>query len=77
MIEALLKAAARGVRVVVLVLNEELNLTVYDAGLARRLEVAFEEDLSYASKISYEEWNSRGIGERIFEWFSFPVRDYL
>jgi cardiolipin synthase len=137
MIEALLKAAARGVRVVVLVpgkidheityrasrsnygrmllggiqifeymaalmhaktmvvdgvwasvgstnfdnrsfaLNEELNLTVYDAGLARRLEAAFEEDLSYASKISYEEWNSRGIGERIFEWFSFPVRDYL
>jgi cardiolipin synthase len=58
-------------------LNEELNLTVYDAELARRLEAAFEEDLSYASKISYEEWNSRGIGERIFEWFSFPVRDYL
>ena len=58
-------------------LNEELNLTVYDAGIARRLEAAFEEDLSYASKISYDEWNSRGIGEPIFEWFSFPVRDYL
>lgn len=137
MIEALLKAAARGVRVVVLVpgkidheityrasrseygrmllggiqifeymaalmhaktmvvdgvwasvgstnfdnrsfaLNEELNLTVYDATLARRLEAAFEEDLRYARKITYEEWNSRGIGERIFELFSFPIRDYL
>ena len=137
MIEALLKAAARGVRVVVLVpgkidheityrasrsnygrmllgniqifeymaallhaktmvvdgvwasvgstnfdnrsfaLNEELNLTVYDAGITRRLEAAFEENLKYARKISYEEWNSRGIGERLFEWFSFPVRDYL
>jgi cardiolipin synthase A/B len=58
-------------------LNEEVNLTVYDAGMARRLEEAFEEDLKYARKITYEEWNSRGIGERIFEFFSFPVRDYL
>jgi cardiolipin synthase len=58
-------------------LNEELNLTVYDTGLARRLEAAFEEDLRYARKITYEEWNSRGIGERIYELFSFPIRDYL
>ena len=137
MIEALLKAAARGVRVVVLVpgkidhqityrasrsnygrmllggiqifeytaalmhaktmvidgvwatvgstnfdnrsfaLNEELNLTVYDAGLARRLEEAFEQDLKYSRKITYEEWSSRGIGERIYEIFAFPVKEYL
>src|SRR5262245_59264276 len=56
-------------------LNEELNLTVYDAGITRRLEAAFDDDLRYARKISYEEWNSRGIGERLFEWFSFPVRE--
>jgi len=54
-----------------------LNLTVYDAGLARRLEAAFEQDLSYSKKITYEEWSSRGIGERIFELFSFPIKDYL
>ena len=58
-------------------LNEELNLTVYDAGIARRLEAACEEDLRHARKISCEESNSRGIGERLFEWFFFPVRDYL
>ena len=58
-------------------LNEEVNLTVYDAALARQLEKAFEEDLKYAKKITYEEWNSRGIGERFFEWFSWPVKDYL
>jgi cardiolipin synthase A/B len=58
-------------------LNEELNLTVYDTGVARRLEEAFEEDLKYSRKITYEEWNSRGIGERIFEFFAFPIRDYL
>lgn len=137
MIEALLKAAARGVRVVVLVpgkidhlityrasrsnygrmllghieifeytaalmhaktmvvdgiwatigstnfdnrsfaLNEELNLTVHHAGLARRLEEAFQGDLKYSRKITYEEWNSRGIGERIAEYFAFPVKEYL
>jgi cardiolipin synthase len=58
-------------------LNEELNLTVYDAGLARHLEQAFKQDLRYARKITYEEWNSRGIGERVLEWFSFPIKDYL
>lgn len=137
MIEALLKAAARGVRVVILVpgkidhqityrasrsnygrmllggiqifeympalmhaktmvvdgvwatvgstnfdnrsfaLNEELNLTVYDSGIAQRLEEAFEQDLKYSRKITYEEWSSRGIGERIYEIFAFPVREYL
>jgi cardiolipin synthase len=58
-------------------LNEELNLTVYDSGLARRLEEAFEQDLKYSRKITYEEWNSRGIGERIYEFFAFPVKEYL
>ena len=55
----------------------ELNLTVYDAGLARRLEAVFEQDVGYARKITYEEWDSHGIGERLFELFSFPIRDYL
>jgi cardiolipin synthase A/B len=58
-------------------LNEELNLTVYDSGIARRLEEAFEQDLKYSRKISYEEWSSRGIGERIYEIFAFPVKEYL
>jgi len=58
-------------------LNEEANLTVYDAGIAQRLEKAFEQDLKYSRKITYEEWDSRGIGERIAELFAFPVREYL
>jgi cardiolipin synthase len=58
-------------------LNEEVNLTVYDADVARRLEKAFAEDVRYGRKINYEEWNSRGIGERFSEWFSFPIKDYL
>jgi cardiolipin synthase A/B len=58
-------------------LNEELNLTVYDSAIARRLEEAFEEDLKYSRRITYEEWSSRGIGERIYEMFAFPVKEYL
>lgn len=58
-------------------LNKELNLTVYDAALARRLEEIFREDLKHSRKITYEEWNSRGIFERLFEFFTFPVKELL
>ena len=58
-------------------LNEELNLTVYSASVAQRLEEMFEQDLKYSRRITYEEWNSRGIGERIYELFAFPVKEYL
>jgi cardiolipin synthase len=58
-------------------LNQELNLTVYDASLARHLEVIFQDDLKYSKKITYEEWNSRSVFERLFELFAFPVREQL
>jgi cardiolipin synthase len=58
-------------------LNQELNLTIYDAGAARRLEEAFQEDLKYSKKINYEEWHSRSIFERLFEFFTFPVKEQL
>jgi cardiolipin synthase A/B len=58
-------------------LNQELNLTVYDASLAHRLEVIFQDDLKYSKKITYEEWNSRSVFERLFELFAFPVREQL
>jgi cardiolipin synthase len=58
-------------------LNEELNLTLYDAGLARRLEEVFFEDLKYAKKITYEDWSSRSVSERFFELFAFPIKDQL
>jgi cardiolipin synthase len=58
-------------------LNQELNLTMYDAALARRLEEVFQEDLKHSKNITYEEWNSRGIFERLFEFFTFPVKELL
>jgi cardiolipin synthase len=58
-------------------LNEELNLTFYDSGLAGQLEKAFEEDLKYAKEITHEAWSSRGMGERIYEFVAFPVKELL
>ena len=58
-------------------LNQEINVTVYDKGTAQRLEQIFNDDLKYAKEITYEEWQSRSIFERLFDLFSFPIRDQL
>jgi cardiolipin synthase len=58
-------------------LNEELNLTVYDGTLARRLEASFFEDLQYSRRITYQDWEARGLRERFFEMFAFPFKDQL
>ena len=58
-------------------LNQELNVTMYDAALARRLEDIFQEDLKHSKNITYEEWSSRSIFERLFEFFAFPVKELL
>jgi cardiolipin synthase A/B len=58
-------------------LNQEINLTVYDGSITQRLEEIFREDLKYSKKITYEEWKSRSIFERLWELFAFPVREQL
>jgi cardiolipin synthase len=58
-------------------LNQELNLTVYDGGITQRLEEIFREDLKHAKKITYEEWQSRSVFERLWELFAFPVKEQL
>jgi cardiolipin synthase len=58
-------------------LNEELNLALYDKNVAQGLEARFAEDLKHSRKITYEEWDSRGIKEKLFELFAFPVEEQL
>jgi cardiolipin synthase A/B len=58
-------------------LNQEVNLTVYDNGIAQRLEEIFQEDLKYSQPVTYEQWQSRSIFERLFEVFTFPIREQL
>jgi cardiolipin synthase len=58
-------------------LNEELNLTLYDKTLANSLVEAFAEDLKRSRRITYEEWQSRSLKEKFFEWFALPVEEQL
>ena len=58
-------------------LNQEINLTVYDRGIARRLEQIFADDLKYSERITYEKWQSRSLYERVIEMFAFPIKEQL
>jgi cardiolipin synthase len=58
-------------------LNQEINLTVYDSGIAHRLEEIFQEDLKYSQQITYEQWQSWSIFERLVEFFAFPIKEQL
>jgi cardiolipin synthase len=58
-------------------LNEELNLVIYDAGVAKRLEQVFEKDLSESGVVTYQRWASRGLLSRVLEFLAVPVRDQL
>ena len=58
-------------------LNEELNLVVYDAAVAQRLEDVLRQDLAHARRITYEQWRRRGVVDRILELFSSPFRGQL
>ncbi|HME93908.1 MAG TPA: cardiolipin synthase [Methylomirabilota bacterium] len=58
-------------------LNEELNLVVYDAEIARRLEQVFVADLEQSREVTYQQWADRGFFSRFMEILSIPVRDQL
>jgi cardiolipin synthase A/B len=58
-------------------LNEELNLTVYDAAVAGRLEKAFQEDLKHSKKLTYEAWKARPWKEKFLELFTIPLKEQL
>lgn len=60
-----------------LAINEEINLVVYDAGVAAQLEKSFQEDLKHAKKLTYEAWESRPIIDKIFELFTFPIKQQM
>ncbi len=58
-------------------LNEEINLTAFDPGIAGRLERIFEDDLRRSHELTYREWQSRGLIERFFELFAIPAKRQL
>ena len=58
-------------------LNQEINLTIYNREVAQRLERIFADDLKYSEPISYEQWQSRSLFERVMEIFAFPIKEQL
>lgn len=48
-------------------LNDEANLNIYDADVASRQIVIFEEDLSKSRRVTYEEWAARPWREKLFD----------
>jgi cardiolipin synthase len=55
-------------------LNDEVNVATCDRALAARLDEDFQRDLSKSHQVSYEEWESRPLKERIIEKLGFFVR---
>jgi len=58
-------------------LNDELNLVAYDSAFARRLEEVFESDLAQSKRVTYSDWQRRGILSRVLELLAVPIRDQL
>ena len=58
-------------------INEELDVVVYDAEFARRMEEAFEKDLAQAREYTLNEFKNRSVWERFTEWLAIPFRSQL
>jgi cardiolipin synthase len=58
-------------------LNDELNVAVLDAAVARRLAAVFEDDLRHARRVELDAWSRRGWRERLLEVAVLPFRDLL
>jgi cardiolipin synthase len=58
-------------------LNDELNLVVYDPGVARRLEKVFADDVALSKKVDYRGWRRRSLIDRTMEIFSAPFQGLL
>jgi cardiolipin synthase len=58
-------------------LNDEINLTVHDREIGRRLEEMFLADIAWSREYTYSQWRSRPLRQRLTEWLIFPFRGEL
>ena len=58
-------------------MNDEENLNVYDAELAREQTKDFEEDRKKAHRVTLEEWKHRPLWEKIAEHAAGLLRSQL
>jgi cardiolipin synthase len=55
--------------------NDEINAIVLNADFAERMEALFQRDLQESDEITLDQWNRRGLYERVREW-AVRVLDY-
>jgi cardiolipin synthase len=58
-------------------INEEIDVVVYDEGFARRMEEAFEKDLTQSREYTLQQFKDRSLWERTTEWLMLPFRSQL
>jgi len=58
-------------------LNDEVNLNVFDAGIAAEQIRILEQDKTSSRELTYEQWKSRPFYERIADWFVLLFRAEL
>jgi cardiolipin synthase A/B len=57
--------------------NDEINLTIADPAVARRMEELFRKDLARSRAYTYQDYLSRSVKDRLFEWAVLPFRSEL
>ncbi len=60
-----------------LVGNFEINLEIFDAGLAHQMERVFARDITNARELTVEEWRSRSFLAKVGETVLIPLRPLL
>jgi len=60
-----------------LALDEELNVIVYDRGVAGQMERIFLDDIKLSRQVTYESWKKRGFAAKVLEVLALPIRDLL
>ncbi|MGZ8868333.1 MAG: phospholipase D-like domain-containing protein, partial [Thermoanaerobaculia bacterium] len=58
-------------------LNDEANLNIYDREFAARQTALFEADRARSRRISFDEWKSRPLREKIIEHAAGLIRSQL
>ena len=57
--------------------NDEINLTISDPVVGRRMEELFRSDLTHSRQYTYKDYEGRSVKDRIFEWAVLPFRAEL
>lgn len=57
--------------------NFEVNIEVYDEGLAQQMEAIFHKDATNAHELTLEEWRRRALPTRFAEMILLPLRPLL